>query len=310
LLKSYRYTHLDVFTDRIFGGNQLAVVLDGRGLSTGAMQAIAKEMNFSETTFVLPPERPDTDARVRIFTPAEELPMAGHPTIGSTFALAHENVIAAGRDRFVFGLGVGPTPVELRWRHDALDFAWMDQRPPDVRAPAAARRDIIKAAGVDPAAVDRTHLPVEEISCGVPFMFVPCATRADVDAAEPDTAAMRALTSAFPSDHIGVFVFSTEPVDPDVTAYSRMFAPGLGVAEDPATGGASGPLGCYLVSHKLVAHDRVRDMVSLQGVAMGRPSRIHIAITSDAHGAITRVQVGGKAVKVGEGTIEVHPRQP
>ncbi len=240
------------------------------------MQTLAREMNFSESTFILPAETAGTDIRMRIFTPGAELPMAGHPTIGSTFALAHEQVIAAGRDRFVFGLGVGPTPVELRWRHDALDFAWMDQRPPDVRAPAAARLDIVKAAGVDPAAVDRTHLPVEEISCGVPFIYVPCATRADVDAAAPDMAAMRWLKSAFPSNHIGVFVFSTEPVDAGVTVYSRMFAPGFGVAEDPATGGASGPLGCYLVRHKLVAPDRARDMVSLQGVAMGRPSRIHI----------------------------------
>jgi trans-2,3-dihydro-3-hydroxyanthranilate isomerase len=102
-----------------------------------------------------------------------------------------------------------------------------------------------------------------------------------------------------------VFVFSTEPVDGQVTAYSRMFAPGLGVAEDPATGAASGPLGSYLVKHKLVAADRARDMVSLQGVAMGRPSRIHMTITSDAYGAITRVQVGGKAVRIGQGEIEV-----
>src|SRR5215471_2821489 len=107
--RSYRYLHYDVFTDRLFGGNQLAVYLDGRGLPGATMQAIAKEMNFSETTFVLPPERPDTDARMRIFTPGEELPAAGHPTIGSTFALARAGVIERARASFVFGLGVGPT---------------------------------------------------------------------------------------------------------------------------------------------------------------------------------------------------------
>jgi trans-2,3-dihydro-3-hydroxyanthranilate isomerase len=300
-----RYLHYDVFTDKPFEGNQLAVFPDARGLSDRQMQTLAREMNFSESTFILPAEAPGTDVRMRIFTPGSELPMAGHPTIGSTFALAHEKVIAAGRDRFVFGLGVGPTPVELRWRDGTLDFAWMDQRPPDFRAPAVPRHDVIKAAGVDSSAVDGTQLPIEEISCGVPFLFVPCATRADVDRAEPDMSAMRALKSAFPSDHIGVFVFSTEPVEPQVTAYSRMFAPGLGVAEDPATGGASGPLGSYLVKHKLVAPDRAHDMVSLQGVAMGRPSRIYMTIASDANGAITRVQVGGKAVRIGKGEIEI-----
>ncbi|MGH9199918.1 MAG: PhzF family phenazine biosynthesis protein [Vicinamibacterales bacterium] len=300
-----RYLHYDVFTDRPFEGNQLAVFPDARGLSSQQMQTLAREMNFAESTFILPAETPGTDNRMRIFTPGSELPMAGHPTIGSTFALAHERVIAHGRDRFVFGLGVGPTPVELRWRSDGLDFAWMDQRPPEFRTPAVSRADVITAVGVDPAAVDRTGLPIEEVSCGVPFLFVPCATRPDVDAAEPNMSALRGLKSAFPSDHIGVFVFSTEPVDADVTAYSRMFAPGLGVAEDPATGGASGPLGAYLVNHGLVAPDRARDMVSLQGVAMGRPSRIFMTITSDAQGTITRVQVGGKAVRVGEGTIEI-----
>src|SRR6266498_205730 len=111
MLRSYRYLHYDVFTDHIFGGNQLAVVLDGRGLSSETMQAVAKEMNFSETTFVLSAERPDTDVRMRIFTPGDELPMAGHPTIGSTFALAKVGAIAPPRERFVFGLGVGPVPV-------------------------------------------------------------------------------------------------------------------------------------------------------------------------------------------------------
>src|SRR5687767_9884246 len=108
-----RFLHYDVFTASRFEGNQLAVFPDARGIETHTMQTIAREMNFSESTFILPAEHPETDIRMRIFTPGSELPMAGHPTIGTTFALAHDGVIAAGRDRFVFGLGVGPTPVEL-----------------------------------------------------------------------------------------------------------------------------------------------------------------------------------------------------
>src|SRR4051794_76469 len=114
--RSYRYLHYDVFTDHLFGGNQLAVFLDARGLSGDQMQLIAKEMNFSESTFILPAERADTDVRMRIFTPGAELPMAGHPVIGSTFALAQAGIITPGRDRIVFGLGIGPTPVSLTWR--------------------------------------------------------------------------------------------------------------------------------------------------------------------------------------------------
>jgi trans-2,3-dihydro-3-hydroxyanthranilate isomerase len=206
---------------------------------------------------------------------------------------------------WVFGLGVGPTPVELTWEGERLSFAWMDQRPPDYRTPLSPRADVVRASGIDPAAVDATGLPIEEISCGVNFIFVPVKTRAAVDAAEPDLAAMRRLKSAFPGDHNAIFMFSTEAVDPAVTAYSRMFAPNLGVAEDPATGGASGPLGSYLVKHGLVPRDRMRDMVSLQGVKMGRPSRIHMRITDDGNGTIKRVQVGGKSVRVGEGSIDL-----
>ena len=139
-----RYLHYDVFTDRMFEGNQLAVFPDARGLSTAQMQTLTREMNFSESTFVLPAEAPGTDIRMRIFTPGAELPMAGHPTIGTTFALAHLGVIPAGKDRWVFGLGVGPTPVELTWKGSALDFAWMDQRPPEYREPVS-RAEVIRA---------------------------------------------------------------------------------------------------------------------------------------------------------------------
>src|SRR5687768_17550757 len=120
-MRRFDYLHFDVFTSRQFEGNQLAVFLDGHALDAREMQTIAREMNFSESTFVLPAERPDTDVRMRIFTPGVELPMAGHPTIGSTFALAHSGVIRPGRETFVFGLGVGPTRVELKWQGEQLD---------------------------------------------------------------------------------------------------------------------------------------------------------------------------------------------
>src|SRR5262245_15952438 len=129
-MRTFRYLHYDVFTDTPLEGNQLAVFPEPAGLSDALMQAITREMNFSECTFIFPTETPGADVRMRIFTPGEELPMAGHPTIGSTFALAKEGVIAPGQESFVFGLGVGPTPVSLDWNGPALDFAWMTQRNP------------------------------------------------------------------------------------------------------------------------------------------------------------------------------------
>lgn len=300
--RSYRYLHYDVFTDRLFGGNQLAVVLDGRGLSPEAMQAIGKEMNFSETTFVLPPERPDTDARLRIFTPAAEMPMAGHPTIGSTFALARAGVIETGRERFVFGLGIGPVPLSLTWRNGHLGFVWMTQSLPTFGEQIADRSRIASALGLPETALGGTGLPAQVVSCGVPFLFVPVTTRRAVDSASCNPAALEALFRGIEAR--GVFVFSKERGADKATVYSRMFAPGLGVTEDPATGGASGPLGCYLVRHKIVAPEKAGAMLSLQGVKMGRPSHIHISIGTNG-GDVTSVRVGGESVLAGEGTLYI-----
>src|SRR5262245_4447518 len=136
------YLFYDVFTDRPLLGNQLAVFPDAQGLTTEQMQAIAREINFSESTFVLPAERPDTDIRMRIFTPAVEMPMAGHPTIGSAFALAHLGVIPACTPRWVFGLNVGPTPVDIEWDGDRMRFAWMTQGIPSF-GPVVRDRDAV-----------------------------------------------------------------------------------------------------------------------------------------------------------------------
>jgi trans-2,3-dihydro-3-hydroxyanthranilate isomerase len=302
MAKSYRYLHYDVFTGELFGGNQLAVFLDGRGLSSATMQAIAKEMNFSETTFVLPAERQDTDVRMRIFTIAEELPMAGHPTIGTTFALARTGVIDPARAGLVFGLGVGPTPVSLTWNGDDLSFAWMTQGLPVFSDPIADASLAARALSLPASALLDTGRPVQAISCGVPFVFVPLETRQAVDDASPDRAAIAELLRASKSTAHGVFLFSVEPGMEGATAYSRMFAPGLGIDEDPATGGASGPLGCYLVRHGLAGADQAGAMRSLQGAKMGRPSHVHISIGLTA-GQIASVRVGGEAVLAGEGTL-------
>jgi len=300
----YRYLHLDVFTGEKFGGNQLAVFIDAQGLSSDTMQAMTREMNFSESTFILPAERLDTDIRMRIFTPGREMPMAGHPTVGSTFALALAGVIPAGRARWVFGLNIGPTPVDIDWDGNRPVFAWKTQQRPVFGPVVADVEAAARAVGLDGAAVRTTGLPVQEVSCGVPFVFIPLATRADVDAASPNLEVFDRLCEAAGVDNHAMFVFSREPGPDGATVYSRMFAPGLGVFEDPATGAASGPLGCYLVKHGVVPPEQAAKVLSLQGVKMGRPSRVHIAIGL-AGGEINRVQVGGEAVLMGEGYLDL-----
>ena len=298
---AYEYQHLDVFTDRPLTGNQLAVFLRPEGLTADQMMAITREMAFSETTFVFPAETPDTDFRVRIFglNSGGELPMAGHPTIGTVFALADAGLIEPGRPRLVLGLGIGPTPLELSWRGSELDFVWMQQLAPTV-GPDITDRDAVAAAlGVEAADLV-TDLPIQQISCGAPFVMVPLATRVAVDRARLDRDAMGAVLDRFGAVRRGIMVFSTEGAD--ATAYSRMF--GFGVAEDPATGNASGPLGAYLVHQGLVPRSEGEQIVSRQGVAMGRPSRVHIRIRSVGE-AITEVQVGGRAALVGRGSVRV-----
>jgi trans-2,3-dihydro-3-hydroxyanthranilate isomerase len=300
--RSYRYLHYDVFTDHLFGGNQLAVVLDARGLLVETMQAIAKEMNFSETTFVLPPETAGTDVRMRIFTPGEELPMAGHPTIGTTFALARTGAIDCGRQTIVFGCGIGPVPVTMTWDGEDLAFAWMSQLLPTFGAVIPDPARAAAALSLSPAAVAGTGHPVQIVSCGVPFLFVPLTTRSAVDSVTINRGVLDSLLASAKTPAHGVFVFTAQPGDARATVYSRMFAPEMGITEDPATGIASGPLGCYLVRHKIVRPEKADGMISLQGVKMGRPSHVHISI-GVKNGDITSVRVGGEAVLAGEGTL-------
>ena len=299
-----RYLHYDVFTDTPFEGNQLAICPEPpRDLSTERMQRIANEMAFSETTFVFPKEGRG-DVRMRIFTPGSELPMAGHPTIGTTFALAAEGLIAGGRREFVFECGVGPIPVELEWNGAELAFVWMTQPLPAFGAEVTARPELATALRLEEQ--DLVELPVEIVSCGVPYLMVPLTTRAAVDRVLIDQRALTAVLKRSRIEGHALFVFTTDRAgaSADETVYSRMLAPDIGIPEDPATGSAAGPLGCYLLYHGVVSADQAKAMLSLQGAQMKRPSRLFISIESDDD-TITRVRVGGKAVKVAEGTLVV-----
>ena len=298
----FQYVRLDVFTDQPFTGIQLAVFLDAAGIDERRMQRIANEMALPETSFVLPPEAPGTDARVRIFTPSQELPMAGSPTIGTTFAIAGAGRLRAGADKAVLGLNIGLITVGLEWGPSGLCFAWMKQ-PLLTLGPVVADTVAVAAAlGIRPRDLVGGNLPVQVASSGLPFLYVALNSRAAVDAASLDRAKLSALLRAVNLEELPVFIFSPEPADDGATVYSRMFGPVLGIPEDPGTGSASGPLGAYLLKYNAVSAKTASRLVSLQGVRMDRPSRIHIALSSRA-GVLEQVQVGGEAVVVGEGTI-------
>ena len=177
---SYRYVHVDVFTDRRLQGNQLLVFPLPAGLDAEGMQALTRESNYSECTFVFPAEAAGTDHRVRIFGRAAEMPFAGHPTLGTAFALAHAGVLKPGSARTVFGLGVGPTNVDLDWKDGRLAFAWMTQLKPTFGKTMSDTAALAAAIGVEAAAIGGPHAP-QEVNCGSNFLIVPLSSRKAVD---------------------------------------------------------------------------------------------------------------------------------
>lgn len=302
-MKALEYHLVDVFTDRAFGGNPLAVFTDGRGLSTGQMQSLAKEMNLSETTFVLPAQDPRHHYQVRIFTPGSELPMAGHPTVGTSFILAREKMIEASGDKVAIVLeeGIGPIPVTISFEGGAPVRMEMTQPLPRFGPELSDRQAVAEMLSLGVEALD-AKLPVEVVSCGVPFLFVPLR---DLQAARDIKLRPDLIDRVL--DNLGtheVFVFTQEVENKGSTVHSRMFAPGFGIAEDPATGGASGPLGCYLVHHGVVPAMPTARIVSEQGIEMGRPSFIHIEIDQEGE-EISGVRIAGECVYMGRGTIEL-----
>jgi trans-2,3-dihydro-3-hydroxyanthranilate isomerase len=303
--REYPFVQVDVFTDRVFGGNPLAVVLDGRGLSDGEMQAIARENNLSETTFVLPATRADCVAQVRIFTPYRELGFAGHPTLGTAWVLATEGRLAAGTTRFALEEGIGPVPVELEGVPSRPTFVWMTHGEPAFGPELGQRGDVARALGLTEADL-LPEAPIQSGTTGTGFVFVPLRDRAAVDRIVVNGSAL--IAAKRPQPEHGVFVVAPDSDRSTRRVYSRMFVPDAGGArEDPATGSASGPLGAYLVRHGLVevAEDGEEvDIVSEQGTAMGRQSFVHIRLAM-RRGHPSEIRVGGGVVPILDGTLRL-----
>jgi trans-2,3-dihydro-3-hydroxyanthranilate isomerase len=269
------YTLVDVFTDKKFGGNQLAVFRDARGVDGRTMQAIAKELNLPETVFVLPAEK-DGDHRVRIFSPARELPFAGHPTVGTAYVLSDGKDVDLRLEETVGTLTVTVRNGFTEMEQPLPTFEAVEDREV-VAASISLERDDLDAA-----------LPVEIGSSGNRFMFIAVKGLDAVKRASP-----RGLTEA-------AYVFTTRTVEPGSTVHGRMYAPWQGIAEDPATGSANGPLGAYLVRHGISDGARI---VSEQGYEMGRPSLLYIRVGGTPE-RITSVHVGGRCALIGAGWLD------
>jgi trans-2,3-dihydro-3-hydroxyanthranilate isomerase len=300
-MRRARFVQLDVFTSALFGGNQLAVFQGAESLSDVEMQAIAREMNYSESTFITPATDPKALCRVRIFTPLSELPFAGHPVVGTTWALAYLGSIPGGGSPVYLQLGVGTLPVEILYEERKPSFVWMRQPVPTFSPWEGDRVALASALGLTPADFHGA-LPIERGSSGVGFVYVPLKSLEAVGRARPGADLVAAMANRVP--HVGVYVFTLERAPSGADVHGRMFAPEVGVVEDAATGSAAGPLGVYLLRHGTRRPDADRETrIRLeQGVEMGRPSRIEIAIAGTAE-QIEDIRVGGEAVVVAEGEL-------
>jgi trans-2,3-dihydro-3-hydroxyanthranilate isomerase len=310
---SYAFHWLDVFTQQRFGGNQLVVFPDGRGLSDAQMAQIAREFNISETVFVLPPETSGGTRKLRIFTPGRELPFAGHPTIGTAHLLATRLLESAvtGDTELVLEEGVGPVRVACRPKADGTLFVQLSAaRAPEFRDPVMDVPAIARALNLEPADLE-SDLPRGMASCGTPFAIVPlrdtdALRRARIDSAEwmriVKAGALGGITDPDWVDHVYPIARDASLAARGVDLRVRMFAPGLGITEDAATGAAATALAAHLAAHATPERDGTFKWTIEQGIEMGRPSVLYLE-ADKRHGDVTAVRVGGYAVWVGEGHL-------
>lgn len=299
----YGFHTLDVFTDRVFGGNPLAVFPDATGIPEDRMRHVAREFNYSETVFVLPPETPQGTRRLRIFTPSVELPFAGHPTIGTALLLAMlgEVPLQGEETRIVLEEGVGPVPVLIRAREGRPDFAQLTAaRPPEVGPAPPPLEELAEVLSLSPGEIGAEGMAPAAVSSGTPFLVVPLADRDALARARVDRARFdRVLGDAWASK-----LYLVAPgLETDFRA--RMFGPSIGIEEDPATGAAAVAFAAYLALRDASADATLRWTVE-QGVEMGRPSLLHLEAERRG-GEVVATRVGGAAVRVSEGSMLVPP---
>ena len=307
------YYIVDVFAEQQFMGNQLAVFIDPpSNIRQQTMQDIAREMNYSETTFLFPPEKsPDADVKVRIFTPANELPFAGHPTLGSAYikAIIMQEAgvkLEEPEHTIILEENIGNIPVRMEISNGVIEILEMTQQEPKFGPIFDDRLAIAETLGIDEEEI--LPLPMEVGDTGLQTLYVPLRSLKALQSVSPNPALFEKNLGDFCTQV--VMIFTTDTQESNITVRSRLFAPTLGVSEDPATGSASGPLGCYLVRHGMVSTaERIVRIISRQGVEIKRPSLIQINIDVKA-GKIIGVKVGGKVVHIAKGILTIPEKSP
>lgn len=297
-----RYVTADVFTSVPFGGNQLAVLPDARGLTTEQMLAITREFNYAESVFVFPPEQGGT-RKLRIFTPGGEVPFAGHPTVGTAHVLATIGEVALTGDetRIVFEEGVGPVPVLIRSSGGTPTFCQLSvAKLPEIGPPPPTRQTLAEILSIEPDDIIGGMSPPQAISCGLPFLLVPLKNRQAVARARVRLDKWEAVLERWWANML--LVFSRDPEDAAHDVRARMFGPGVAVPEDPATGSAAAALGGYLGARDAKGDGTLKWVIE-QGYEMGRPSQLHVEVDKQG-GAITAIRVGGSSVLMMEGTLQ------
>jgi trans-2,3-dihydro-3-hydroxyanthranilate isomerase len=300
----YRFYTADVFTDRAFRGNPLVVFPHGPGLSTEQMHRIARDLNLSETVFVFPAQQPRHTRRLRIFTPSAELPFAGHPTIGTAHVLASIGEIVLERDvtNIVLEEGVGPVPVRIRARDGRPVFAQLEApRLPEFGPPPPSLETIAATLSLSSSDLGGAEAGPQAVSCGVPFLFVPVRDKEALRRVRVNREQWERSFASYWAPHLYVFVYDAELSSSSLRA--RMFAPALGIEEDPATGAAATALAGYLGARDGRADATLRWRIE-QGFEMGRPSILDVE-ADKRDGAIISIRVGGASVLISEGTMEV-----
>lgn len=302
----YRFYTADVFTDQLFGGNPLAVFPDAQGLSAEQMQRIAREFNLSETVFVLPPERPEHTRRLRIFTPKVELPFAGHPTVGTAFVLAAigEVPLNGEETRIVLEEGVGPVSVRILAREGKPVFSELTAaQAPEFGPEPPSTEELAAVLSLSPEDIDGEGLRPQAVSCGVSFLFVPLRSLGALERSQLDRVAWQKILSGFWAPD--VYPFCLNPTPESYRLRARLFAPGVGIEEDPATGSAAAALGGYLGVRDPLSAGTRRWQVE-QGVEMGRPSLLQVEFDKQG-GQVVAIRVGGSSVLVSEGNFGFEP---
>ena len=296
---NYSFYQIDVFTNTPFSGNPLAVFFDVEELSSQTMHAIAKEMNLSETTFVLPPGEMPADFSVKIFTPEKEIPFAGHPTIGTAHILRETGRAISGDHSIKLSMKAGIITVTQGLIDNLL---FMDQPLPEYLPVLDCAEKIGNVLSIPTSSIKLSRYPIQIVSTGLPVILVPINSIKSLEKIVINASKLDNFLHSLGVEML--YAFTDETLNPSANIHARMFAPPLGILEDPATGSAAGAMGAYIYKHKILPENNLKNIVIEQGYKMGRPSCIHVEIYHE-HNEIKKIRVGGESVTIIEGFIKI-----